>query len=213
MFQHLLLMFVTAPLWLAGMPDWLLRRLVMRRPVDQIGRFLTRPVAALLISNCVITFWHTTFAYEAALGSEPLHIVQHMSFIAASLIAWWPVFGSLPEWPRLSQPLACLYLFAQSIPGGMVGAFVTLAAPGLYKPYTLSPRIFGLDLATDQEIAGLMMWVLTSVIYLTIISVIFFKWAAAEEAKEGRGPARSGTPSNEPTAVRLVDSSTSGVSG
>jgi len=30
------------------------------------------------------------------------------------------------------------------------------------------------------------MWVLTSTIYLLIISVIFFQWAAGEEAKESR---------------------------
>ena len=213
MFQHLLLMFVTAPLWLVGTPDWLFRRLVARRPVEQIGRFLTRPVASLVISNCIVIFWHTTFAYEAALGNEALHILQHVSFITASLIAWWPVYGSLPEWPRLSNPMACLYLFAMTVPGGIVGAFVTLAEPGLYKPYMLAPRIFGLDLATDQEIAGLMMWVLTSVIYLGIISVLFFRGAAAEDAKEGRGPARPPAPASDPPAVRLADSSTSGAPG
>jgi putative membrane protein len=199
MFQHLLLMFVTAPLWLAGTPDWLLRSLVRRRPLLSIGYWLTRPVAAFVISNAIITIWHMTFTYEAALINEPIHIVQHGSFMAAALLAWWPVFGSLPEWPGLNRPMACLYLFALSVPGGMVGAFVTLAAPGLYEPYTHSPRIFGIDLATDQEIAGLMMWVLTSVIYLAIISVIFFKWAAAEEAKEHRGSGRTRGTGCEPT--------------
>jgi cytochrome c oxidase assembly factor CtaG len=212
MFQHLLLMFVTAPLWLAGMPDWLLRRIVIRRPLTKIGYFVTRPVPALVISNSVITFWHMTSVYDAALGNEPLHVVQHMFFVIASLIAWWPVFGSLAEWPRLSQPMACLYLFALSIPGGIVGAFVTLAEPGLYRPYTLAPRIFGLDLATDQEIAGLMMWVLTSFVYLLIITFIFFKWAAAEEAKEGRGPFPP-VQGNETSTSLLADSTTTGASG
>lgn len=200
MFQHLLLMFVTAPLWLAGTPDWLLRSLVRRGPIIRIGYWLTRPVAALVISNAIITIWHMTFTYETALINEPIHIVQHGSIVAAALLAWWPVFGSLPEWPVLNRPMACLYLFALSVPGGMVGAFITLAAPGLYEPYTHSPRIFGIGLATDQEIAGLMMWVLTSVVYLAIISVIFFKWAGAEEAKESRGFGRGHATAKEPAA-------------
>jgi cytochrome c oxidase assembly factor CtaG len=208
MFQHLLLMFVTAPLWLTGTPDWLLRKLVSREPVLTIGRTLTRPIPALFVSSVVVTVWHTTFMYDKALNNEPIHILQHMSFIGASLLAWWPVFGSLHEWPRLSKPMACLYLVGLSIPGGMVGAFVTLAEPGLYDPYTQSPRIWGLDLATDQEIAGLMMWVLTSVIYLLVITAIFFSWAADEEAKEGRNTNNRRQPATE---GRLSDAPSSSV--
>jgi putative membrane protein len=207
MSQHLLLMFVTAPLWLIGMPAWLLRRLVAPRLVNQIGYALTRPVVAFVVSSAVVTVWHMPFAYDAALRHEPVHIIQHLSFLVAAVIAWWPVVGPLPEWPRLSPPLQCLYLFASTIPGGIVGAFVTLAEPGLYTPYRGSPRIFGMSLATDQEIAGLLMWVLTSVIYLLVITVVFFRWAAAEDAKEGYKANRPGAPL--PEAASRLDSSTS----
>jgi cytochrome c oxidase assembly factor CtaG len=189
MFQHLLLMFVVAPLWLAGMPDWLLRRMVSPRPLMQIGYALTRPVAAFVVSNLIITVWHMPFAYDAALHSTPVHIVQHMSFLFAALLAWWPVLGPLPEWPRLTKPMQCLYLFAMTIPGGIVGAFVTLAEPGLYD-YANAPRIWGMNPGTDQEVAGLMMWVLASVIYLVVITVIFFQWAADEDARDRRGRSR-----------------------
>jgi len=205
MFQHLLLMFVVAPLWLAGTPDWLLRRLVAPRPIMRIGYTLTRPVAAFVVSNAIITIWHMPFAYDAALHSTPVHIVQHVSFLVAALFAWWPVLGSLPEWPRLSQPMQCLYLFAMTIPGGIVGAFVTLAEPGLYD-YADAPRIWGMSLATDQEIAGLLMWVLTSTIYLLVITVIFFRWAAGEDAKEGHGRGRPAVAPSD-AAARLDSSS------
>jgi cytochrome c oxidase assembly factor CtaG len=115
------------------------------------------------------------------------------------------VLGSLPEWPRLTKPLQCLYLFAMTIPGGIVGAFVTLAEPGLYD-YADSPRIWGMSLATDQEIAGLLMWVLTSAIYLLVVTVIFFQWAAGEDAKEGYGSSRSTVAPND-AAARLDSSS------
>lgn len=205
MFQHLLLMFVTVPLWLAGTPEWLLRRLAGPRPIHRIGYVLTRPLVAFVLANALITLWHMPFMYEAALGGELVHIVQHLSFVVAALLSWWPVFGVLPEWPRLSPPMRCLYLFATTIPGGIVGAFVTMAEPGLYRTYTAAPRLWGIDLATDQEIAGLMMWVLTSVIYLVIITVIFFQWAGKEEAKE-RPPVE---PPGEPTT--RLDSSTPGL--
>lgn len=209
MFQHLLLMFVTAPLWLVGMPEWLLRRLVSPRPIFFIGYWLTRPLVGFVIANAIISFWHVPVVYSTALNHEIVHVIQHQAFIVAALLSWWPVFGRLAEWPGLSAPMKCLYLFATTIPGGIIGAFVTMAEPGLYDPYKLSPRIWGLSLATDQEIAGLMMWVLTSVIYLLIITVIFLKWAAKEDAKEHRPRAKSSTGGGEPAA--RLDSSTSGL--
>lgn len=211
MFQHLLLMMVVAPLWLFGTPGWLLERIVRRRVLDKIGYALTRPVVALAVSNVIISLWHMPFAYDAALKSEPIHIAQHNSFLVAAVIGWWPVMGPLQRWTTLSKPLQCLYLFAYSVPGGIVGAFVTLAAPGLYTPYTTAPRIFGIDLATDQEIAGLMMWVLASTIYLLAITVIFFQWASQEDAKE-RGGHRPTSPAAAVDGIavpRSLDSSSS----
>jgi putative membrane protein len=211
MFQHMLLIFVTAPLWLVGMPEWLLRKLVSPKPVMFAGYWLTRPVVSFVIANVLITFWHLPVVYDAAINHELIHVVQHQSFLVAALLSWWPVFGRLSEWPGLSQPMRCLYLFATTIPGGIVGAFVTLAEPGLYTPYKDAPRLWGMSLATDQEIAGLMMWVLASVIYLLIITVIFFQWAAKEEAKESRPAPR--VAAGAPEAAARLDSSTSSLPG
>jgi cytochrome c oxidase assembly factor CtaG len=94
------------------------------------------------------------------------------------------VLSPVPEWPRLQPLVQCLYLFAETLPGGAIGAFVTLAAPGVYSFYDNVPRLWGISLADDQEAAGLMMWVAGSFIYLMWITVIFFRWAAREEEKE-----------------------------
>jgi cytochrome c oxidase assembly factor CtaG len=196
MFQHLVLMFVVAPLWLAGMPAWFFDPLLRRPLLARGGYLLTRPVAAFVVANLVVTIWHLPGPYDAALRHEPLHVVQHLSFLGAAMLAWWPVLSPVPAWPRLALPVQCLYLFLESIPGGIIGAFVTLAAPGVYGYYDGVPRIWGIDLATDQQFAGLMMWVGAGLVYLLWITIIFFRWAAGEEAKElpaaGHQPAASG---------------------
>lgn len=214
MLQHMLLLFVVGPLWLAGMPDWLLRKMVARGPLIKIGYLVTRPAPALAISSVIVVFWHLPIAYGAALGSEPVHILQHYAFLLSALIGLWPVMGNLREWPGINAPINCLYLFLLSIPGGIVGAFITLADPGIYEAYVDSPRIFGLSLATDQEIAGLLMWVFGSTLYLLAITVVFFKWAGKEEEKE-RGP-RSTVSTKvgaaDVGAANRLDSVSSGVS-
>ena len=184
MFQHLMLLFVVAPLWLIGTPAWLLEPVLRKPLVNRAGYLLTRPVAAFLLANMIVTVWHLPASYDAALRHEPLHILQHMMFLGAALLSWFPILSPIPQWPRLARPLQCLYLFLATIPGGIIGAFVTLAAPGVYSFYDNVPRIGGIDLAMDQELAGLMMWVGAGLIYLCWITVIFFQWASRENAKE-----------------------------
>ncbi len=188
MVQHLLLILLAPPLLLLGLPAWMLRPLLRWRLVARTGYLLTRAVPAFGISAAVMVVWHAQPFYDAALGSAPIHILEHQLFLASALLAWWPVVGPLPDWPRLALPLQCLYLFLQTLPGGVVGSIITMAAPGLYEHYRDAPR-WGMSLATDQEVAGLLMWVGASTIYLMLISVIFFRWAAQEEAKEGQPPA------------------------
>jgi putative membrane protein len=187
MAQHMLLMFVVAPLWLYGTPSWLLQPLADNRFTNAIGYAVTRPVIALIASNAMVIVWHLPGVYNQALLSEPVHVVQHGFFIVAALLAWWPVLGPLPAWPKISsEPLQCLYLFLYSLPGGLVGAAITYAAVPMYDFYADSPRIFGISLDMDQQLAGLMMWVAGSTIYFLWITTIFLRWGAREDEAEYR---------------------------
>ena len=184
MAQHLILMFVAPPLLLYGAPAWLLRPLLRWPLVARAGYILTRPVVAFALSSLVIIAWHLPALYEASLRSEPVHIVQHQLFLVTALLVWWPLVGPLPEWPRPSPLVQCVLLFALTFPGAIVGSFLTLGEPGYYPYYDTVPRMWGLDLATDQQVAGLAMWVGGSAVYLLLITIVFFRWAAREEASD-----------------------------
>ncbi|MBA2595692.1 MAG: cytochrome c oxidase assembly protein [Chloroflexia bacterium] len=184
MAQHLLLVMLAAPLLLYGTPAWLLEPLTRNRVTDRIGYWLTRPVVAFGLANAVFVLWHVPVLYEMALRSQPIHVLEHGTMLATALLAWWPILGPLPRWPRLALPLHSLYFFAMTVPGSAIGAFITFADPGLYQPYDTAQRIFGIDLATDQQLAGLLMWVAVSAIYLLLITFSFFRWASREEAAD-----------------------------
>ena len=190
MVQHLILIFVVAPLLIIGTPDWLLRKLVGRGALRSAGFALTRPAAAFLISNLVMVAWHIPALYDAALTNLPVHIFQHMTFLVTAMLAWWPVMGRMEEWPSLAPLSACLYLFAIGFPSGIVGAFITFAEPGLYTIYPDAVRIWGIDLATDQTLAGLLMWVVTPMFYLLALTIVFFRWTSREDAAEERSRRR-----------------------
>jgi putative membrane protein len=187
MAQHLVLTLVFPPLLLYGTPAWVVRPLLRPRALVRFARWATRPLAAGAIFSVPITLWHVPQAYQAALEHHGLHIVQHLVFIATAVIMWWPVLSPLPELPRAPYVTQLLYLFALGLPMSLAGALITLAEHVLYPFYGAAPRVAGLTPLADQQLGGLLMWVVGTIYLWGAASVVWFRWAAREEAGEADG--------------------------
>jgi putative membrane protein len=181
MVQHLLLTMLMPPLLLAGIPGAMLRPLLRKSAVSAVARRLTRPVACFLIFNIVIAGWHVPALYNAAMENHNIHILEHLMFMAAAVLMWWPLASPLPELPRLAYPGQMLYCFLMTIPMSVVAIYITMAERVLYPFYSSAPRIMPLSPMEDQLLGGLIMWVPGGIIFMVIMTVIFFKWAARGE--------------------------------
>src|SRR3954462_4585829 len=104
MVQHLLLTLAIPPLLLAGTPGWMLRPLLSHRYVAPSARFFTRAPIAFVVFNLAIAVWHLPPFYNAAMAHHGLHIVEHLTFMAAAVLMWRPLQSQLPEFPRLAYP-------------------------------------------------------------------------------------------------------------
>src|SRR6266853_3399291 len=151
MAQHLVLTLAFPPLLLYGTPAWVVRPLLRPRWVSWFARRATRPLMAGLLFSVPITLWHFPQFYEAALEHHPLHIVQHLVFIATAVIMWWPVLSPVPELPRASYGTQLLYLFLLGIPMSVTGALITLSERVLYPFYAAAPRVSSLTALADQQ--------------------------------------------------------------
>jgi putative membrane protein len=180
MVQHLVLTLVFPPLFLYGLPATVVRRVIRPPWVLRAGRLLVRPMSAALIFTVVMVLWHLPRFYEAAMRHHGLHIVQHLLFLAAAVIMWWPVLSPAPELPRASYPGQLLYLFLLGIPMSVIGAFITLANAPLYPFYASAPRLWSITPLADQQIGGLIMWVPGGLIFWLVMTVVWFRWSARE---------------------------------
>jgi putative membrane protein len=184
MVQHTLFTLVAAPILIAGMPAWLLRRMLRPHAVRVMWGFLTRPVVALAFFNGVLFFTHWPAVVEAAVTNELTHFGLHALIVGSAVVMWWPVVSSLPEMPALPAPGQMLYLFLQSLAPTIPASFLTFGSHPLYPVYAGFPRIWGMDALTDQLIAGLIMKIAGGLILWTVIAVIFFRWGERER-REG----------------------------
>ena len=181
MVQHLLLTLAIPPLLLAGTPGWMLRPVLSRPGIRPAARFFTNAKIAFVVFNLTIAFWHLPIFYNAAMAHHSLHIVEHLMFMAAAVLMWWPLLSQLPEFPRLAYPGQMLYSFLMSIPMSIVAVYIAMADHVLYPAYNAAPRVFPLSPLEDQLFGALIMWIPGGIIFMIIMSVVFFKWNARGE--------------------------------
>jgi len=183
MLQHLLLMFVTAPLWLLGTSGWLVDGIIPKR-LDKLVKRLAGPMSAFVAFVGVLWFWHIPAIYEIAQESEAVHIFEHLSFIGAALIGWWPVIGTeTSRIPKPAPPVRMLYLFLLAVPCTALAAILTYAKTPLYPFYLTAPRMYGLSALQDQHLGGLLMWLPTHMFLLLALGITFLRWFASSSRK------------------------------
>jgi putative membrane protein len=187
MVQHLVLALVVAPLLLMGVTGEMLRPALSVPGVAPVARWLTKPTHCFAIFNVVLAAWHLPPLYNYALSHHPVHILQHLMFLAAAVIMWWPVLSPLPELPRLSYPGQMLYLFLMSIPMAIVAVYISYADSVLYPLYASAPRFWGITPMSDQMIGGLIMWIPGGLFFYSIISVVFFRWQQRDGVESRAG--------------------------
>ncbi len=176
MIQHLLLTLVMPPFLLLALPAWMVRPALRLPLLTPALRWLTGPLVAYLLFNAVFSVWHVPSLYERTLQDELVHVGEHMLFMAAALLAWWPIVSPLPELPRLPYPHQVLYLFLQGVIPSVLGALITFADTVLYPTYLNAARVWEISALEDQQLGGLIMWVPGSMIYLVALTVVFFVW-------------------------------------
>ena len=187
MIQHLIITLIVPPLWLMGLPAWSLRPVLRRPAVLATARALTGPLVAFAIYNVVFIGWHFPSMYNWALVNHNAHIMQHLMFIGAAVLMWWPVVSPVPELDRIQTPVRMLYLFALGIPMSIVSAIITLAEQAMYPWYAAAPRVFeNITAVDDQQLGGLIMWVPGMIVFWTAITIIFFRWSTREQREEWR---------------------------
>jgi putative membrane protein len=179
MVEHLVLTLVFAPALLKGTPAWLMRLLL--RPFMPIVRALTKPVVAFILFNLMVAITHIPGMVTAVVTSELAHFSIHLGLVITALLMWWPVVGPLSEIPKLRPFPAMGYLFLQSLVPTIPASFLTFADTAVYRIYAELPKLWGVDVVTDQTVGGLIMKVGGGAILWSAIAVIFFTWAAEEE--------------------------------
>ncbi len=197
MLQHVILVMGAAPLLVLGMPGTVALRAASPRvrraylvPVlhSQVVRFVTAPLAALALFTAGTWIWHWPALYDAAIGHEAVHILEHGTFVVVALLFWGVVLAADPA-PRRAHALvrAVLVLGAVMQSLALSVTLLVLREPA-YQRYidAAAVRTWGPDALRDQRLgAGLVHAPAHLIFGLALIGLIAV-WLRDEERRTER---------------------------
>lgn len=178
MVQHLLLMMVAPPLCLLGIAGLNIHLAGRARRLRRAAAFLVQPWSATLLFSGVLLVWHIPALYDATLTTEPIHVVEHLSFIAVGVAFWWPIVDPMrgTDTGRWVSPFAKIaMLVASGIPPTVLGLIFTVAPHPFYDFYVRAPRLWNLSPVVDQQLAGVVMFGAGNLIYFAAVVAVFWR--------------------------------------
>ena len=192
MVQHLLLTMVAAPLLALGAPITLLLRAVSpekrRRWVlpalESIPvRLLGHPVVGWTFFAGVMWATHFSPLFDAALGDDGIHALEHVLFLVAGFLFWWPVMGVDPSPTRMGFGTRLGYVLLGMPQNSFLGLAIFSAPAVLFPHYASLQRAWGPAPLEDQQLAGGIMWALGDLLFLVPLLFLTVAWFRAEEEK------------------------------
>ncbi len=193
MVQHLALLYVVAPLLALSAPVTLAlqaatpgtrRRVLLPLLHSRALRMITHPVLAFTLFAAVMYATHFSAVYDVALNNSLVHGAEHLLYLVAASLFWWPVVRRDPVPGTFPWPARLLYLVVAFPLQSFLGLAIYSSDRVLYESY--------LDFGTqagvlaDQQLAGAIMWVGGDLLNLAAIGISLYAWMRYE----GRSTAR-----------------------
>lgn len=141
---------------------------------------LVRPAVAWILIVITVVLWHIPAVFDAALGSETLHGLEHLMFVGAGLIYWTSLVGA-GRASRLRHLSVLASVFGLALFGTALGALLTFATTPWFPTHAARSTASGLDWLTDQQLAGVTMWLPSGVLLLGTFLTVGRRWLSGLE--------------------------------
>ncbi len=132
-------------------------------------------VVLLLLVSALLIAVITAGGWSELQGAQPVAFAYILVYL---VMAWY-----VSRWNRGVLPVAAALavLFGTALQSSALGAVLTFAARPLYSSHLQPATAWGVDPLTDQQLAGLVMWVPAGTLYVVAMAGVLLSWLRGSE--------------------------------
>jgi putative membrane protein len=195
MIVHVLLLLVIGPLLVLS----LFKEESRSHFINKLSQLLhQRPVIGWLAGVGIMWFWHIPAIFNYSMNAAHtspnaaimLHILENVSLLVGGILFSWSIISPVKRF-RLPALIAVAYLFTACIGCSLLGLLITFAPAGTYRHFLSATDVYHLNnvilnqwqinQTTDQQIAGLIMWVPCCLLYVMYALYLLSTWFNEKE--------------------------------
>lgn len=125
-----------------------------------LRRLQSAPLAAFIGLHAIVFWiWHMPRPYQWGLSTVPAYWLMQASLLGSAWLLWRAVLAERPG-------PAVLALLATTAQMGFLGALIVFAQRPLFAVHIAGARAWGMTPLSDQQLAGILMWVPASLPWL-----------------------------------------------
>lgn len=133
---------------------------------------MPRPGPAAVVHGLLLWLWHVPAVYTVVLQDAAAHLLATALLLGSAWWFWRALLQAPPPW----RGAALMALLATMAHTGLLGALLTFAGQPLYPVQAAGARAWGLEPLHDQQLAGLLMWVVGALGYLLAAVLLALRW-------------------------------------
>jgi cytochrome c oxidase assembly factor CtaG len=194
MITHVVLLLICGPLLVLSIPDK--KPSVKTNKLQAFSAALyRRPWLGWIAGVGIMWLWHIPAVFDSSFVAmsarfSVVPLLHAASMLAAGMLFSWPLLGPFKNY-RVHPLGGIVYLFTACISCSLLGLLITFAPLNTFSYYAslrasmpmngIDP--WGLSIRSDQQAAGLIMWVPCCFIYLSGCVYLLRQWFAADDTK------------------------------
>lgn len=195
--------FLVFPIFIIkGIPVWIWKKVIELPVVKHIFKFLTNPIIALVTFNLLFSIYHMPIIFNFSKSSQFVHSSISVIILITAFMMWWNVISPIKEYDKLPPLVKMGYIFGNAALITPACALIIFASNPLFAAYSsdgawiqamslcvpgdvlqgLIPDLSGAEMFSpmstmeDQQLGGITMQTLITIIYGAMLGRVFFNW-------------------------------------
>lgn len=183
MLETLLIVYVLPPLALRALPVSVLSHYWHSARFRKYSLPLRDLTWSSVVFNGLFFLWHLPWIYNLSLKSAFFDELQMFGFWVLGVLMWFPLNVRFAPM-RLNTPRRMFYLVTLILGQVPLFAFLTFTREVLYTGYASAARVVPVSALADQQMAGWLLKLATSLIFASAFIVIFLDWSKAQRQQD-----------------------------